>query len=58
MGHTSTEVKARYNKKAYKQFNVQIKPELYERIVKYCAEKQISRSGFLAAAIQALEAAD
>ena len=58
MGRTSTEVKARYNKKTYKQFNVQIKPELYERITNYCAEKQISRSEFLTAAIQALETAD
>ncbi len=58
MSFTSTSVKSRYNKKAYKQFNVQIKPQLYERIVNYCAEKQISRSEFLSLSIQLLEAAE
>ena len=56
MGYTSTTVKARYNKKAYKQFNVQIKPELFERIMKYCTDNQISRSTFLSEAISRLEA--
>lgn len=54
MGHTSTQVKARYNKKAYKQFNVQIKPELFDRINNYCKSNDLSRSEFLLKAIEKL----
>lgn len=52
---TSTAVKARYNKKAYKQFNVQIKPDLHEKITLYCEENNLSRSQFLALAIDTLK---
>lgn len=52
---TSTAVKARYNKKTYKQFNVQIKPELYDRIISYCEENNLSRSQFLALSISTLD---
>lgn len=52
---TSTAVKARYNRKAYKQFNVQIKPELYERITDYCEVNNLSRSQFLSLAISTLD---
>ncbi len=54
MGRTSTQVKARYNKKAYKQFNVQIKPELFDRIAAYCNKRHLSRSEFLQKAIEQL----
>lgn len=54
MGKTSSAVKYKYNKKAYKAFNVQIKPEIFDRIDRYCKENNISRSQFLLAAINIL----
>lgn len=51
---TSTAVKYRYNSKTYKQFNVQIKPELFERISAYCQKEGLSRSQFLERALNAL----
>ena len=54
MGHTSSAVKDRYNKKNYKQFNVKIKPELYEKLENFCKEKELSRSEFLTLAIDTL----
>lgn len=51
---TSTAVKARYNKKTYKQFNVQIRPELFEKIDNYCKDNNLSRSQFLKNAIDIL----
>lgn len=55
MGYTSSEVKYRYNKKTYKAFNVQIKPELFEKIDSYCKENGLSRSQFLELAIKTLK---
>ena len=55
MGYTSSEVKYRYNKKTYKAFNVQIKPELFEKIESYCKENGLSRSQFLELAIKTLK---
>lgn len=55
MGKTSWQVKAKYNKKAYKSFSSQIKPDLFERIDKYCKERGLSRSQFLAKAIDLME---
>ena len=55
MGYTSSEVKYRYNKKTYKAFNVQIKPELFEKIDSYCKENGLSRSQFLEKAIETLK---
>lgn len=55
MGKTSSAVKARYNKKAYKQFAVQIKPELFDRIAEYCQSHNLSRSQFLTLAIEQLD---
>lgn len=55
MGKTSWEVKAKYNKKAYRSFSTQIKPDLFERIDKYCKEQGLSRSQFLAKAIDLME---
>lgn len=54
MGATSTASKNKYNKKAYENFNVRIKPELFNRIDRYCKENNISRSQFLLAAINIL----
>lgn len=54
MGKTSSEVKARYNKKAYKQWACQIKPELHERLMSYCHENNLSKSQFLTLAIDTL----
>lgn len=52
---TSSEVKNRYNKKAYKQFNTQIKPELFEDIEIYRTENNLSRSEFLKLALENLQ---
>ena len=41
-------------KKAYENFNVRIKPELFTRIDEYCNENSLSRSQFLEKAINAL----
>lgn len=54
LSKTSSEVKYRYNKKTYKAFNVQIKPELFEKIDNYCKQNNISRSMFLDIAINEL----
>ncbi len=54
MSRTSSAVKYKYNKKAYKAFNVQIKPELFEKIDNYCKQNNISRSMFLNIAIDEL----
>ena len=54
MGKTSSTVKYRYNSKNYKQFNVQIKPELFDRIADICTARGISRSEFLKLAVSAL----
>lgn len=53
MGATSTASKNKYNKKAYENFNVRIKPELFARIDIYCKEHKLSRSQFLQKAIDA-----
>ena len=54
MGATSTASKNKYNKKAYENFNVRIKPELFARIDAYCKKYDLSRSQFLQQAIDAL----
>ena len=54
MGATSTASKNKYNKKAYENFNVRIKPELFTRIDEYCKENSLSRSQFLVKAINIL----
>lgn len=51
---TSSAVKYRYNSKNYKQFNVQIKPDLFNRINEYCDKEGITRPQFLARAIDLL----
>lgn len=53
--HTSSTVKNRYNKKAYRQISAQIKPELAERISAYKARECISMPELLSRAMDALE---
>ena len=55
MGKTSSAAKYKYNSKSYKQFNVQIKPALFDAIVKYCDENALSRSQFLQLSLEALQ---
>lgn len=53
--HTSWQVKNRYNEKAYKRFQSQIKPDLFEEIEDYMKLHGLSRSQFLKLAIEALK---
>lgn len=53
--HTSSAVKNRYNKKAYRQISAQVKPELAERINAYKARENISMPELLGRAMDALE---
>lgn len=52
---TSSAVKNRYNKKAYKQFAARIKPDLSQRIEDYTTKEGLSKPEFLERAINALE---
>lgn len=54
MSKTSSAVKYKYNSKTYKQFNVQIKPDLFEKIDTYCKTNGLSRSEFLKLSIETL----
>lgn len=44
-----------YDKTHFKQFNVKIKPDLWEDITDYCNNMNISKSDFLRRAIEALK---
>lgn len=55
MSNTSWQVKAKYNKKAYKQFACRIKPDLFEEINSYCEDNNLSKSQFLKIAIDKLK---
>ncbi len=52
---TSSAVKNRYNKKAYRQIATQVKPEIAERIQAYRAREGISMAQFLSKAIEVLD---
>lgn len=52
---TSSTVKNRYNKKTYRQFATQIKPDLSSRIDAYTKSQGISKPQFLRQAIEALD---
>ena len=52
---TSSAVKARYNKKAYRQMAVRIKPDLADRIEAYTEREGISKPEFLSRAIELLD---
>lgn len=54
MGKTSSAVKYKYNQKTYKAFNVQVKPDIFNRIDNYCKSQGISRAQFLLKAIDIL----
>ena len=54
MGKTSWQVKAKYNKKTYKNFSTKIRPELLNDINKYCEENELSKPQFLKIAIDTL----
>ena len=56
MGATSTASKNKYNKKTYENFNVRLKPELFNLIDDYCKKNGLSRSQFLQKAIDTLAA--
>ena len=47
MGKTSSAVKRRYNAKAYKQWNVQVKPELFDRLEAERGALGMSRAEYL-----------
>lgn len=53
--HTSTEVKARYNKKAYKSFSVRVKPDFYDELITFCKDNNLSYSEFLKKALDILK---
>ena len=50
-----TRASYKYNKKTYKQFNVQIKPELWQEIMDYCKDNGISRAEFLKQSLEQLK---
>ena len=47
MGKTSTIVKRKYNSKVYKKLTIEMKPEYYEMLDKYCKETGESKTGFI-----------
>lgn len=53
--YNKIEYNKQYNKSNYKQFKASIKPDLFERINKYCADMGISKADFLRRAIDMLE---
>lgn len=53
--HTSWQVKARYNAKAYRSFSTRIKPELSGRIEEYLEREGLSKPEFLQLAIEHLD---
>ena len=55
MSNTSWQVKAKYNKKAYKQFACRVKPDLFEEINSYGEDNNLSKSQFLQIAIDLLK---
>lgn len=52
---TSSAVKNRYNKKAYKQFLARLKPELYNQVSSYCERENLSKPDFIKIAIDELD---
>lgn len=47
MGYTSTEVKERYNKKTYTNWQVKLRKDVYSEIEKIREETGLSRAEFL-----------
>lgn len=48
MGNTSSAVKRKYNAKAYRQWNVQLKPELFQELEAEREKLNMSRAEYLA----------
>lgn len=44
-----------YDKTHFKQFNVKIKPDLWDNITQYCDYNSISKAEFLRIALESLE---
>ena len=55
MGNTSSTVKNRYNKKTYKRFEAQLKPEFYEELDTFCKNNNLSKPEFLKLALETLK---
>ena len=52
MATAATKAKQKYNEKAYKQFAVRLKPELFDELETIRAEAGMSRSEFLTWALE------
>ena len=52
MGYTSTEVKERYNKKTYTNWQVKLRNEVYKEIESIREETGLSRAEFLKMLVQ------
>lgn len=55
LGHTSSTVKNRYNKKTYKRFEAQLKPEFYEELNAFCKDNNLSKPEFLKLSLEKLK---
>ena len=55
MGNTSSTVKNRYNKKTYKRFEAQLKPEFYEELDTFCKNNNLSKPEFLKLTLKSLK---
>lgn len=55
MSYTSSTVKNRYNKKTYKRFEAQLKPEFYEELDTFCKNNNLSKPEFLKLALEILK---
>ncbi len=52
MSTAATKAKQKYNEKAYKRFDVRVKPELFEELETIRAKAGMSRSQFLAWSVE------
>ena len=51
MAKSSTKAKNKYNKTAYRQINLQVKPHIMDTLNIYCEKKSCSRNNFIVQAI-------
>lgn len=52
MGTSSTKAKNKYNKTAYKQINLQIKPNIVSILDNHCKHLSYTRSSFIVQAVK------
>lgn len=52
MGTAASRAKQKYNEKAYKRFDVRVKPDLFDELEAVRAEAGMSRSEFLTWALE------